>query len=121
MLMSLVVLALAAMLLATPVAAQGVRPPARSERDPIQHGAQPNTNEVRPGSRDGDAPSAAAGELVGKPGRRLLGLPLTTVLVIAGTLVLLVAVAGVVIPHAGRRRRARGGGVYGGSEPRARH
>jgi hypothetical protein len=119
--MNLVAVALAAMLLGTPVAAQVAAPAVQSDRDPVQHGAQPNTNEVRPGSRDGDAPSAAAGELVSKPGRRLLGLPLTTVLVVAGVLVALVAVAGVVIPQASRRRRAQGGGVYGGSEPRARH
>ena len=87
--------------------------PAKGKADPVEHGAQPNANEVRPGSRDGDAPSAAAGEIIGKPGRRVLGLPVNTVLVIAGALVLLLVVGGIVIPSAGRRQRARGGGTYG--------
>jgi len=88
-------------------------PPAKGKADPVEHGAQPNSNEVRPGSRDGDAPSAAAGEIVGKPGRRVLGLPVNAVLVIAAVLMVLLVVGGVVIPSAGRRQRARGGGTYG--------
>ena len=88
-------------------------PPAKGKPDPVEHGAQPNANEVRPGSRDGDAPSAAAGDLVARPGHRVLGLPVNTVLVIAGALVVLLIVAGIVIPSAGRRQRARGGGTYG--------
>ena len=79
----------------------------------MQHGAQPNPAEVRPGSRDGDAPSAAAGDLVGEPERRILGLPITAALLVAGLLLLLLVVAGIVIPEANRRRRARGGGTYG--------
>ena len=106
---------LVAMLMATPVGAQ-VPAPEKGGGEAVQHGAQPNPAEVRPGSRDGDAPSAAAGDLVTKPGRRVFGLPVTTVLVIAGLLLGLVAVAGVAIPAASRRRRARGGGTYGGSE-----
>jgi len=88
-------------------------PPAKGKPDAVEHGAQPNPNEVRPGSRDGDAPSAAAGDIIAKPGRRVLGLPVNSVLVIAGVLLVLLIVAGIVIPSAGRRQRARGGGTYG--------
>ena len=80
----------------------------------VQRGAQPNPGEVRPGNRDGDAPSAAAGELVPRPARRILGLPVDAALIIAGVLVVLALFAGVVIPGARRRDRARGGGTYGG-------
>lgn len=106
-------LAFAASMLITPATAQVVPAPAKGDREPVQHGAQPNPNEVRPGSRDGDAPSAAAGDLVSRPARRVLGLPVTTVLVLAGALVALAVLAGVFIPSAARRRRARGGGTYG--------
>ena len=111
--MSVILIALIAVLLAGPVAAQVVPPPAKGDRDAVQHGAQPNPSEVRPGTREGDAPSASAGDLVAKPGRRILGLPVTTALVVAGVLLALAILAGVVIPSAGRRRRARGGGTYG--------
>jgi len=80
----------------------------------VQRGAQPNPGEVRPGNRDGDAPSAAAGELMPQPARRILGLPVDAALIIAGLLVVLALFAGVVIPGARRRDRARGGGTYGG-------
>jgi hypothetical protein len=80
----------------------------------VQRGAQPNPAEVRPGNRDGDAPSAAAGELVPRPARRILGLPVDAALIIAGVLVVLALFAGVVIPGARRRDRARGGGTCGG-------
>lgn len=80
----------------------------------VQRGAQPNPGEVRPGNRDGDAPSAAAGELMPRPARRILGLPVDAALIIAGVLVVLALFAGVVIPGARRRDRARGGGTYGG-------
>ena len=80
----------------------------------VQRGAQPNPAEVRPGNRDGDAPSAAAGELMPRPARRILGLPVDAALIIAGMLVVLALFAGVVIPGARRRDRARGGGTYGG-------
>jgi hypothetical protein len=110
--MNAIVLALVAVLFAQPVFAQVVPPPAKSDREAVQHGAQPNPEEVRPGSRDGDAPSAAAGDLVERPGLRVLGLPITTVLLIAGVVLALIAIAGVVIPEATRRRRARGGGTY---------
>jgi hypothetical protein len=111
--MRIVVLALAAVLLAQPLAAQVVPPPAKSDREAVQHGAQPNPAEVRPGSPDGDAPSAAAGRLITEPERRILGLPVTTALVVAGVLLVLLVAAGIVIPEANRRRRARGGGTYG--------
>ena len=79
----------------------------------VQRGTQPNAAEVRPGNRDGDAPSAAAGDLVNRPGRRILGLPVDAALLIAGVIVVLAVVAGIVIPSARRRDRARGGGTYG--------
>jgi len=111
--MNRLLLALVAVpLLIGPAAAQVVPPPAKADREPVQHGTQPNPGELRPGSRDGDAPSAAAGDLVARQGHRILGLPITTVLVLAGLVVALLVVAGVVIPGAGRRRRARGGGTY---------
>ena len=68
---------------------------------------------MRPGTAAGDAPSAAAGNLVTRQERRILGLPITTALVLAGLVVVLLVVAGVVIPSASRRNRARGGGTYG--------
>ena len=80
----------------------------------VQRGSQPNPGEVRPGNRDGDAPSAAAGDLVTRPARRILGLPVDAALIIAGVLVVLALFAGVVMPGARRRDRARGGGTYGG-------
>ena len=111
---------------ATPVVAQD-RPAAGMNREQnapgaagpkdsgvVQRGAQPNPGEVRPGNRDGDAPSAAAGELMPRPARRILGLPVDAALIIAGLLVVLALFAGVVIPGARRRDRARGGGTYGG-------
>jgi len=80
----------------------------------VQRGSQPNAAEVRPGNRDGDAPSASAGDLVMRPGRRILGLPVAAALVIAGVVIVLTLIAGLVIPGARRRDRARGGGTYGG-------
>ena len=84
----------------------------------VQRGTQPNAAEVRPGNRDGDAPSAAAGDLLTRPGRRILGLPVDAALVIAGVLIVLAVIAGLVIPGARRRDRARGGGTYGGPDRR---
>jgi hypothetical protein len=111
--MKAIVLAVAAILSTQPLAAQVVPPPAKSDRDAVQHGSQPNSEEVRPGNRDGDAPSAAAGDIVTKPARRILGLPITTVLLLGGALLVLLVVAGIVIPEAHRHRRAEGGGTYG--------
>jgi hypothetical protein len=113
--MRVLTLALATIVFASPAAAQVTAPPGKGGGEAVQHGAQPNPGEVRPGSRDGDAPSAAAGDLVAKPGRRILGLPVTTALVVAGAILALVILAGLVIPSAGRRHRARGGGTYGGN------
>jgi hypothetical protein len=110
---------LIALLLASPAAAQVAPPAAKPDGKAVEHGAQPNDTEVRPGNRDGDAPSAAAGDLLKKPGRRLLGLPISAVLVIGGLLVGLVIVAGVVIPASNRRRQARGGGTYGRPQQRS--
>jgi hypothetical protein len=87
-------------------------------QDPVQHGAQPNPHEVRPGSPDGDSPSATAGELVRREeARRVLGLPVNAVLVIAGVLLALLGLAGVLIPYTRRETRARGNGTYGDREP----
>jgi hypothetical protein len=101
-------------LLLGPAAAQIAPPPAKSGGEAVQHGTQPNAGEVRPGNADGDAPSAAAGDLVARQPHRVLGLPVTTALVVAGVVIALLVVAGIVIPGATRRRRARGGGTYGG-------
>jgi len=94
--------------------ARVVPPPAKSDARPVEHGAQPNPFEVRPGSPQGDAPSAAVGTLErDRVERRVLGLPITAVLVIAAVIVAILSVAGLVIPRARRRERARGGGSYG--------
>jgi len=80
----------------------------------VQHGAQPNAGEVRPGNRDGDSPSAAAGVVARDPvARRIFGLHITTALVIGAVIVGLLAIGALVIPAARRRERARGGGTYG--------
>jgi hypothetical protein len=79
----------------------------------VQRGQQPNAAEVRPGNRDGDAPSASAGEMVRRPAQRIFGLPVTAALLIGAVLIALVVVAGVIIPSARRRERAQGGGTYG--------
>jgi len=81
----------------------------------VQRGGQPNPAEVRPGSPDGDSPSAAAGRLVrDSQTRRVLGLPVNTALIIGGILLALLVLAGIVIPASRRGTRARGGGTYGG-------
>jgi hypothetical protein len=82
----------------------------------VQHGAQPNAGEVRPGNRDGDSPSATAGVVARAPvARRIFGLPVTTVLVIGAVILGLIVLGGFVIPAARRRDQARGGGTYGRS------
>ena len=78
----------------------------------VQRGSQPNAGEVRPGNRDGDSPSASAGEVRTEQARRIFGLPVSAVLIIAAVLIALLAVAGAMVPGA-RRRRARGNGTYG--------
>src|SRR5688572_4541372 len=83
--------------------------PAKEDKSAVQHGAQPNPGEVRPPSRDGDSPSASAGDLMPRPGRRILGLPANAALVIAGALIVIAAVGALAIPRARRRRyEARG-------------
>lgn len=80
----------------------------------VQRGNQPNAGEVRPGSRDGDQPSASAGELRQRErARRIFGLPMTTALIIAAVIVAMLALAGAAMPAANRRRKARGNGTYG--------
>lgn len=111
--------------LAAPVGAQE-RPAAGMNREqgapgsagPRDHGVaqrspQPNAAEVRPGNRDGDAPSASAGRVVPRPEHRILGLPVTAAVLIGAILVVLFVLAGLVIPNARRRERPRGGGTYG--------
>ena len=77
----------------------------------VQRGSQPNPGEVRPATRDGDAPSASAGELRQRDVQRIFGLPVTTALIIAGVIIAIVALAGFIVPES--RRRARGNGTYG--------
>jgi len=77
------------------------------DRGITQHGAQPNAGEVRPGTPQGDAPSASAGELREQRVYRIFGLPVTAALLIGGVLVGLVALAAIVVP-ARRRTVARG-------------
>jgi hypothetical protein len=91
---------------------QGAPGSAGSSRDgsAVQHGSQPNAAEVRPGSADGDAPSASAGTVVKRPiDRRILGLPVNAVMVIGAAIIAIVVVAGLVVPR--RRARLRGNGV----------
>jgi hypothetical protein len=84
-----------------------------SDRSAVQHGAQPNAAEVRPGTRDGDSPSASAGTVVKRPvDRRIFGLPVNAVMLIGAAIIAIVVVAGLVVPTR-RRARARGNGTYG--------
>jgi hypothetical protein len=86
----------------------------KSDGSAVQHGAQPNPAEVRPGNRDGDAPSASVGTVVNDPvERRVLGLPITTAMVIGGVILAIVVLGGVAIPRARRGARGQGGGTYG--------
>jgi hypothetical protein len=112
---ALVVVVLTTLLLDPGIArAQGVAPdPARPDGGAVQHGAQPDPGAVRPGTPDGDAPSAATGQLLRRPERRVLGLPVTAVLVIGGVIVGLLVLGWIVVPASRRRDRARGGGTYG--------
>jgi hypothetical protein len=78
----------------------------------VQHGAQPNAGEVRPGNTDGDSPSASAGTVVKRQvDRRILGLPVNAVMVIGAAIIAIVVVAGLIVPTR-RRARARGNGTY---------
>ncbi len=79
----------------------------------VQRGSQPNAGEVRPGNRDGDSPSASAGEMRTQEARRIFGLPVTVALIIAAAIITIVALAGFVVPESRRRARARGNGTYG--------
>lgn len=79
----------------------------------VQRGNQPNAGEVRPGNRDGDSPSASAGEIRRDPVQRIFGLPVSAALVIAAVLIALLGLAGALVPQARRGARARGNGTYG--------
>jgi len=86
----------------------------KDDRSVVQQGDQPSPAEVRPGNRDGDSPSASAGDLVRRQTqRRILGLPATAALLIGGAIVVLFIIGGVAIPATRRRARARGNGTYG--------
>ena len=78
--------------------------PAKEDKSAVQHGAQPHPGEVRAPSRDGDSPSASAGDLLPRPERRIFGLPMNAALVIAAALIVIAAVGGLMIPRARRRR-----------------
>jgi hypothetical protein len=113
----MVKLLLVALLGLAPFAAEA-QAPGGEDRKPdgsaVQHGSQPNPGEVRPGSREGDAPAASAGTVVRDPvEHRILGLPVNAAMTIAGVLIVLAIIAAVVIPGARRRQKARGGGTYG--------
>jgi hypothetical protein len=70
-----------------------------------QRGSEHNAGEVRPGNRDGNAPSASAGTLLRGPvERRIFGLPVTAAIVIGGVIVAL-ALGGFAIQR--RRRHVR--------------
>jgi hypothetical protein len=79
----------------------------------VQRSTQPDPGDVRPGNRNGDNPSAAAGDVVPRTGHRVLGLPVTAALILGGIIVVLLIIAGIVIPETRRRARARGNGTYG--------
>ena len=94
-----------------PAAQQGTAPNYGTGQDT---GTGPGGQEVRPGNRDGDAPSASAGRIARDPvERRIFGMPITAVIVISAVLLGLLALAGLVLPGARRRARARGNGTYG--------
>jgi hypothetical protein len=98
----------------TPTPAPPAAPAAKDDRTPVEHGSRPDPGAVRPGNEAGDHPSAAAGELVRRDTpRRVFGLPVSTALVLAGAVIGLLVLAGIVIPGARRRREAQGGGTYG--------
>jgi hypothetical protein len=79
-----------------------------------EHSAQPNPQEVRPASPDGDSPSETAGQLARQPeAHRLLGLPVDAVMWIGGVIVVLLLIAAVIASRPARRRQAQGGGPYG--------
>jgi hypothetical protein len=74
----------------------------------VQRGGQPNAGEVRPGTADGNSPSASAGTLRTEQARRIFGLPVTAALLISTVIVAILAFAGIALPSARRRARARG-------------
>ena len=99
--------------------AQETKRPAAERSSEPNYGTAPDAStgprgqEVRPGNRDGDAPSASAGRVARDPvQRRIFGLPVTAVLVIAAVILGVVALAGLIVPSARRRSRARGNGTY---------
>jgi len=115
----LIAVMLCALVPALAQAQAAVRPTPQQASEPNfgtgrDQGTGPGGQEIRPGSAEGDAPSASAGQLARDPvERRILGLPVTAVLVIAAVILGLFTLAGLILPSARRRRQARSGGTYG--------
>lgn len=85
------------------VSQQAIEPNDGTGRDA---GTGPDGQEARPGSPDGDYPSASAGRLTRSTAQwRILGLPVDALLVIGAVLLGLISLAGLVLPRP--RRRAR--------------
>jgi hypothetical protein len=92
--------------------APGSAGPAR-DGSAVQHGAQPNAAEVRPGTQDGDSPSASAGTLVKRAvDRRIFGIPVNAAMVIGAAIIAILFVAAILVPSR-YRTRAQGNGTYG--------
>jgi hypothetical protein len=73
--------------------------------------APPELESVR--SDPGDAPAAAVRERHERIRWQLFGIPVSLILAAGAVVLALFVVAGVVLPRARRRARARGGGTYG--------
>ncbi len=72
----------------------------------VQHGAQPDPQDVRPGNAEGDSPSAAAGQIQRDAEPRVLGLPRHAVVTVSVVLAALI-VASWLIRSTTRRRTLR--------------
>jgi hypothetical protein len=86
-------------MLAEVVAAQYARDPQPRETSEQAAGAEPSA-----------MPGAVAGQ---ERARTVLGLPVAVALALGAVMVVALVVAGLVIPRARRRDRARGNGTYG--------
>lgn len=70
----------------------------------VQHGAQPDPQDVRPGNAEGDSPSAAAGQIQRDAEPRVLGLPRHAVVTVGVILAALIVASWLL--RAGARRRS---------------